>query len=102
MLLAFSCPHDHFSIKDMGARIVLWAMHHPCHQCVSIKVAVDELIVVRRGRVLQVVGDLGRRHALVGQSICHELEQGSPPCAADCKKNNMLRNYAELSVRIKK
>jgi len=73
MLLASSCPHDHFSIKVMGARIVLWAMDHPCHRCVSIEAAVDELVAVRQGRVLWVVGDVGRRLPLMGQSICHEL-----------------------------
>ena len=28
--------------------------------------------------------------------------QGTPPCDADCEKRKMIRNYAELSVRIKK
>ena len=73
MLLASFRPHDHFAIKVMGARIVLWAMDLPCHRCVSIEAVVDGLIVVRQGRVLRVVGDVGRRFALVGQSICHEL-----------------------------
>ena len=73
MLLASSRPHVHFSIKVMGARILLWAMDHPCHRCVSIEAAVDGLVVVRRGRVLWVVGDVGHRLPLVGQSICHEL-----------------------------
>ena len=41
MLLASSHPHNHFSIKVMGARIVLWAMDHPCHRCVSIETVVD-------------------------------------------------------------
>ena len=73
MLLASSRPHDHFSIKVMGAWIVLWAMDRPCDRCVSIEAAVDGLIVVRRGWVLRIVGDVGRRLPLVGQSICHEL-----------------------------
>ena len=73
MLLASSHPHDHFSIKVMGARIILWAMDHPCHRCVSIEAAVDGLVAVRRGRVLHVVGDVRCRLPLVGQSICHEL-----------------------------
>ena len=29
-------------------------------------------------------------------------EQGTPPCDADCEKRKMIRNYAELSIRIKK
>ena len=76
MLLASSRPHDHFSIKVMGARIVLWATDLPCHRCVSFETAVDGLVAVRRGRVLRVVGDVGRRLPLVGQSICHELGAG--------------------------
>ena len=73
MLLASSRPHNHFSIKVMGTRIVLWAMDRPCHRCVSIEATVDGLIAVRRGWVIRVVGDVGRRLFLVGQSICLEL-----------------------------
>ena len=76
MLLASSRPHNYFSIKVMGARIVLWAMDRPCHRCVSIEAAVDGLVAVRRGRVLRVVGDVGCHLCLVGQSICHELGAG--------------------------
>ena len=66
MLLASSGRHDHFSIKVMGARIILWATDLPCHRCVSFETAVDGLVAVRRGRVLRVVGDVGLRLALVG------------------------------------
>ena len=87
----------------MGARIVLWAMDRPCHRCVSIEAAVDGLVAVRRGRVLRVVGDIGRRLALVGQSIWHELgARLATMCRRLQKKSNMTRNYAELSVRINK
>ena len=102
MLLASSRPHDHFSIKVMGARIVLWAMDLPCHRCVSIETAVDGLVTVRRGRVLWVVGDIGRRLALMGQSICHELGARLATMCRQLQKSNMIRNYVELSVRIKK
>ena len=102
MLLASSRPHDHFSIKVMGAWIVLWAMDHPCHRCLSIEAAVDGLVVVRRGWVLWVVGDVGRRLALVGQSICHELGARLATMCHRLQKSNMIRNYAELSVRINK
>jgi hypothetical protein len=35
---------------------------------------VDARVGVRLRRVLRVVGDVGRRLALVGHSICHELD----------------------------
>ena len=73
MLLASSHSHHQFSIKVMGARIILWAMDQPCHRCVSIEIAVDGLVAVHQGWILWVVGDVGRRLAFVGQSICHEL-----------------------------
>ena len=73
MLLASSHPHYHFSIKVMGAQIVLWAMDRPCHRCVSIEAAVDRLVAIHRGWVLWVVGDIGRRLALFGQNSCLEL-----------------------------
>jgi hypothetical protein len=40
-----------------------------------------------------VVGDVGRRLAFVGHSISREMEQGWPPCDANCKKTNeIVRN----------
>ena len=75
MLLASSHPHDDFSIKILGARIVLWPMDRPCHRCVLTEAAVDGRIAVHRGRVLRVVVDVGRRLALVGHSKC--LEDGA-------------------------
>ena len=74
MLLASSRPHDHFSIKVMGARIVLWAMDHPCHRCASIEAIVDGFIAVCQGRILRVVGDVKRRLPLIGhKSILAEM-----------------------------
>jgi hypothetical protein len=64
---------------------------------------VDGHVVVHLGRVLWVEVNVGRRLALVGHSLCLELEQGWPPCDADYEKNSkMIRNHAELSVRINK
>ena len=73
MLLASSHPHDDFSIKVLGGWIVLWPMNLPCHRRVIIEAAVDARIAVRRGRVLRVEDDVGRRLALMGQSICLQL-----------------------------
>jgi len=70
MLLASFHPQDDFSIKGLGARIILWPMDLPCHRCVLIEAAVDGRIVARRGRVLWIVVDVGRRLTLVGQSPC--------------------------------
>ena len=73
VLLASSYPHDDFSIKVLGARIVLLPMDLSCHLSVLTEAAVDGRIAVRRGRVLRVVLDVGRCLALVGQSPCLEL-----------------------------
>ena len=63
----------------------------------------DGRIVVRLGPVLRVVVDVGRRLALVGHSKCLEDGARLAPCDADCeKKCKMIRNHAELSVRINK
>ena len=75
MLLASSHPHDDFSIKVLGARIILWPMDLRCHQCVLTEAVVNGRIVVRLGPVLWVVVDVGRRLALVGHSKC--LEDGA-------------------------
>ena len=75
MLLASSHPHDVFSIKVLGARIILWPMDLPCHRCVLTEEVVDGRIAVRLGPVLRVVVDVGRRLALVGYSKC--LEDGA-------------------------
>jgi len=73
MLLAPSCPHDHFSINGLSARIVVWPVDLPCHLCVLEDAAMDVRIAICRGWVLRVVADIGRRLALVGQSKCLEL-----------------------------
>ena len=64
MLLASSHPHDDFSIKVLGARIVLWPMDLPCHRCVLTETVMDGRIAVRLGPILRVVVDIGRRLAL--------------------------------------
>jgi hypothetical protein len=73
MLLASSHPHDKVSFKILGARIVLWPMDRPCCRCVLGEAAVDRRIAVRRGGVLWVEVNVGRRLALVGQSPCLHL-----------------------------
>jgi hypothetical protein len=64
---------------------------------------VDARIVVRLGQVLRVVGDMGCRLPLVGQSPCLELgARLATMCRRLQKRSNMIGNYIELSVRIKK
>ena len=73
MLLASTHPHDDLSIKVLGARVVLWPMDRPCRRRVLTDAGVDTQVGVRLGRVLQVVGDVGSRLALVGHTPCLEV-----------------------------
>jgi len=75
MLLTSSDPHDDFSVKVLGGRIIFWPMDLPCHRCVLTEAAVGGRVAVCLGPVLRVVVDVGRRLALVGQSI--SLEDGA-------------------------
>ena len=102
MLLASSRPHDDFSINGLIDRIKLRPMNFLCHRGVPTEAAVDACVAVLFGRILRVEGDIGRRLSFVGQTVSWTGVQGTPPCDADCEKRNMIRNYAELSVRIKK
>jgi hypothetical protein len=64
---------------------------------------VDGLIGVRRGWVLRVKVDVGRRLALVGQSRCLELGARLATMCERLRKNSkMISNYAELSIRMNK
>ena len=72
MLLVSSHPHDAFSTKRVGTRIPLRSMDLPSCLCVHIDAGVVGGIGVCRGRIVRVVGDLGRL-ALVSQSLSHEL-----------------------------
>ena len=72
MLLPSSHLHDELSVKVMGTRILVGPMDLPSRLCVHIDAGVDGGIGVRRGRIVRIVGDLGRL-ALVSQSPSHEL-----------------------------
>jgi hypothetical protein len=72
MSLASSNPHEDISVDLLGPHIVFWPMDLLCHGGVSMKAAVDNRVVVRLGSVIRVVGDIGRRFALVGHSIGRE------------------------------
>jgi hypothetical protein len=60
MLLASSNPHDDLCIKVLGAWVVVVSMERPCRRRVLIDAGVDGRVGVCLGRVLWVVGDVGR------------------------------------------
>jgi hypothetical protein len=74
MSLASFDPHEHIRVDLLDARIIFWAMDLLRHGGVVMKAAVDD---GRRGclglgPVIWVVGDVGRRLALMGHSIGRE------------------------------
>jgi hypothetical protein len=72
MSLASSDPHEHIEVDLLGPWIVFWTMDLLRHGGVVMKVAVDGRVAVRLGPVIRVVGDVGRRLALMGHSIGQE------------------------------
>jgi hypothetical protein len=72
MSLASSDPYEHIGVDLLGPRIVFYAMDLLRHGGVVMKAAVDSGVVVRLGPVIRVVGDVGRRLALMGHSIGQE------------------------------
>jgi hypothetical protein len=72
MPLASSDPHEDISVDILGPRIVIWPMDLLCHGSVLMRVAIDGRVAIRLGPVIRVVGDVGRRLALVGHSISRE------------------------------
>jgi hypothetical protein len=72
MLLTSSDPHDDFTVKILGGRIIIWTMDLPYHRCVLIKAAVGGRVALYLGPIIRVVIDIGRRLALVGHSKCFE------------------------------
>jgi hypothetical protein len=69
MSLASSSPHEDIAVDLLGPWIVFWAMDLLRHGGVFMKATVDGGVVVRLGPVIRVVGDVGRRLALMGHSI---------------------------------
>jgi hypothetical protein len=72
MSLSSFDPHEHIGVDLLGPRIVFWAMDLLRHGGVVMKVTVDGGVVVGLGPVIQVVGDVGHRLALMGHSIGRE------------------------------
>jgi hypothetical protein len=72
MSLASSDPHEDIGVDLLDPRILFWVMDLLCHGGVVMKAAVDGGVVVRLGPVIPVVGDIGRRLALMGHSIGRE------------------------------
>jgi hypothetical protein len=65
MLLAFSRPHDGFSIKVLGVRIEVWLTDLMCHRSVGMDALMDSGVDVGLGRVLRVPVDVGCHLPLV-------------------------------------
>ena len=93
MLLPSSHLHDELSVKVMGTRIPVGPMDLPSRLCVHIDAGMDGGIGVRRGRIVRVVGDLGRL-ALVSQSPSHEPGALSALMCLGLQKNMLFTNYA--------
>jgi hypothetical protein len=72
MSLASSDPHEDIEVDLLGPRIIFWAMDLLRHGGVVMKVAINVGVVVRLGPIIRVVGDVGRRLALMGHSIGRE------------------------------
>jgi hypothetical protein len=74
MSLASSDPHEVIRVDLLGPRILFWAMDLLRHGGVVMKAAIDGGVAVRLRPVIRVVGDIGRRLALMGHSIGREDE----------------------------
>jgi hypothetical protein len=72
MSLASSNPHEDIRVDLLDPRIVIWPMDLLCHDDVVMKEDIDSRVVVCLEPVIRVVGDVGRRLALVGHSIDRE------------------------------
>ena len=72
MSLASSDPHEDIEVDLLGPRIVFWAIDLLCHGGVVMEAIIDDGVVVHLGPVIRVVGDIGRRLALMGHSIGRE------------------------------
>jgi hypothetical protein len=69
MPLSSSDTHEVISVDVLGPWIIIWPMDLLCHGSVLMKVGVDGEVAIRLGPIIRVVGDIGRRLALVGHSI---------------------------------
>jgi hypothetical protein len=72
MPLASSGPHEDISIDVLSLWIIIWPMDLLCLGSVLTKAVVDDGVAIRLEPVLRVVGDVGRRLALVSHSIRRE------------------------------
>jgi hypothetical protein len=72
MSLASSDLHEDISVNVLGPWIIIWPMDFLCHGSVLMKEAIDDVVAIRLGPVIRVVGNVGRRLALVGHSISRE------------------------------
>jgi hypothetical protein len=72
MSLASSDPHEDIGVDLLGPWIVFWTMDLLCHGGVVMNAVVDGGVVVCLRPVIHIVGDVGRRLALLSHSIGQE------------------------------
>jgi hypothetical protein len=72
MSLASSDPHKDIGVDVLGPWIVIWPMDLLCHGGELMKAAVDGGVAICLGSVIWVVGEVGRRLALMGHCISRE------------------------------
>ena len=73
MPLATSNPDNGLCIKGLSHRIEVWTTNLSCCRGVLSDAGLNCRIGVRLGPVVLIEGDIGRRLALVGHSICLEV-----------------------------
>ena len=73
MLLPLSRPHDSFSGEWRGGRIPSLPVERPSHLRVRIDARVDAGVGVGLWWIRWVVGNIGRRSALVRHGVCREV-----------------------------
>jgi hypothetical protein len=73
MHLAFSAPHDTFSIKRLCHWIEVWPTNVPCRRDVPCDAGLDCRVAIRLERVIHAKGDVGLGLAIVCYAICLEL-----------------------------
>jgi hypothetical protein len=69
MSLASSDPHEDIGVDVLGPQIVIWPLDLLCHGSVLMKAVVNDGVAICLGPIIRVVGDVGRRLALVDHSI---------------------------------
>jgi hypothetical protein len=76
MHLAFSAPHNAFSIKRLCHRIEVWPTNLPCRPDVPCDAGLDCRVAVRLGWVVHAEGDVALALPLCAMPYAWSLLQG--------------------------